>query len=317
MKPLNLTPVGIGVRGNQSLLSSSSGVKPGQQAMLKKLKNWSWMGKSLAVSDIMKYEWYVNETHPKLLDHFDGATLFAGLEPWMSRSCQDQCLTFVKGLEYWRTGDGNDDDDGIAPDTYTAEEEELDLFLSSSAVVYSSAHFFRYMNVTYWLSLMKAVNHSLPIFQKLPKTRSFPNALARFPNDQPYLTREALLCKFHHMAANLEIAKQLVHWQWYLEWYNYICHVLHFFGIDKIDKDIVIFDVESDSPLKLVRFLQPFGLYLNTAFYTHTSLVNKRVRKYPTREAQENYYQRKVLPMILTHASEYVQIRTVCGLDVH
>ncbi|ETO35218.1 hypothetical protein RFI_01857 [Reticulomyxa filosa] len=244
MKPLNLAPVGIEVYRNQSS-SSSLSVKPRQHVMLKKkLKNGSGMGKPLAVSDIMKYELYVNETYTKLLYHFDGATMI-NISP-LSKA--------------WSIG------------------EQVIMTIMLSITVY-------------------------PFSKSYPKPRSFPNTLARVPND-PTVFLHKLIHRMYSHQINIRSVK---HWTLTKSDafnYKYLTHGRQSRNCETIIALAVVFIMaityytflELTKSTKILSYLISkmtvhsnwYAFYdsldLNTAFYTQNYLFNKRVRKYPTRK---------------------------------
>ncbi|ETO06033.1 hypothetical protein RFI_31362 [Reticulomyxa filosa] len=136
---------------------------------------------------------------------------------------------------------------------------------------------------------------------------------------QKDLKIEIRFCKFTSMIfsnASLmsedskgSIAQHLVHLQWFWKWYDYLCGILHYFGEQRIGKDVVVFDIENDNPSKLVSFFRKFGLRLRASFYGHAHWSHS---KKSSDDPHAN-----ILPMIHTATSEYDQIHRVCGIRLH
>ncbi|ETO07688.1 hypothetical protein RFI_29703 [Reticulomyxa filosa] len=210
------------------------------------------------------------------------------------------------------------------------------------------------MNKTYWLKVISNVGRVLPLYKVLPKSSSKASCLGETPQrprywfpvldrtytyemkyvlnirsvkhwimsksdafEHKYLLSQLGICKFQKMANSSMMAMQMVHFQWYWQWYQYICSILHYFGTDRLNRDVVVFDVENDSPDKLVDFFRPLGLSLDASLFGHSHWSHKKIKKkFTGKRSQEQFYQKTVLPMILTHPNEYVQIRTICEIDV-
>ncbi|ETO28273.1 hypothetical protein RFI_08861 [Reticulomyxa filosa] len=131
--------------------------------------------------------------------------------------------------------------------------------------------------------------------------------------EHKYLLHQMRLCKFHKMTANNTLALHLAHFQWYWQWYHYICSTLHYFGKERLNRDIIVFDVESDHPSKLTGFFSSFGLVLNQTLYGHAHWSHS---KQTHSKSREQFYQTSILPMIRTLPNEYDQIKLICGFPI-
>ncbi len=98
-------------------------------------------------------------------------------------------------------------------------------------------------------------------------------------------------------------------------WYKYICDLLNFFKINKLNDNLIIFDIENENASVLTNFFKKFGLYLNYEMYAKNHPTNKNkgnnqkfkkwnsiVNIYPEFAKKENY-------------SEWNQIQKLCKLN--
>lgn len=62
-------------------------------------------------------------------------------------------------------------------------------------------------------------------------------------------------------------------------WYQYICELLFFFKTNDIYNNLIIFDVENDSPKKLVSFFKKFNITLNHTLYSQANKTPQKKRR--------------------------------------
>merc|ERR1712228_280860 len=94
--------------------------------------------------------------------------------------------------------------------------------------------------------------------------------------------------------------------QWKVLWYQYHCNLLKYFKKNNLMDKLIIFDVENDSPDKLVNFFANFNFTLDPSLYPHSNIAdNITGKKYTERlEKWENI--EKSHPYFATdHDDEY------------
>ena len=87
---------------------------------------------------------------------------------------------------------------------------------------------------------------------------------------------------------NGQIDEIEVLYRWKRLWYQYICNLLSYFQSHGHMNKLVVFDIEHDSPQKLVDFFGRYGFDLNASFYglTHDHKSVKFAKNHPNEDEQ-------------------------------
>lgn len=77
--------------------------------------------------------------------------------------------------------------------------------------------------------------------------------------------------KQHQTVGNETVLDQEIRilWGWQRSWYSWICRLISYFKERQLTDNLLIFDIERDSPRRIVSFFGAFGLTLDVDLYGH------------------------------------------------